>query len=170
MILRICLFFLMISAINAYAGTTVFFAADQSKATILVQGPFGDTDAAKLFQVMNVEPIDVGNALKKQITFVAAEKEKILDLLCTASKTSQGLAACTLQIFKSKLSTIDPSKRRVLTLIQASHDIENLAEQLAQPDPSGAVFVSNDNHLAIDVHLTDTDGNGPEIRFTYQEK
>lgn len=145
---------------NGYAATHIMFSNE--KAVVLVQGQAGDLDAPNLYAAMNVNPIDSGAVLKKQITFSNSSKQTLFDLSCSLSKTVANYGSCTLQINRVDGMVFDPNKPEVIVAVQDLTDIVKASSLFSRPDmQTGIIYFSSDRHLGFSL---DYNGGGhPEL-------
>lgn len=133
----------------AFADTQTIFSSD--KAVVIVQGKPGDKDAPNLFNALSTQAVDIGNFFEKKVSVSSSSKEQLFAVACKISKSIPDYGSCTLTVFKSKISVIQPDEKFISLMIQYPDSTAALKEfVLASPtDPAGKIFGSADLHLGI---------------------
>lgn len=139
----------------AFADTRPFFSSDQ--VVIVLQGKPDDTDSTNLFNALSAQANDTGSFLEKKVSFSSGDKDQLFAISCKLSKTIANYGSCTLTIFKSKTSVIQPDKKFASLMIDYP-DSATAMKEFVLPPPSNSsekIFLSSDKHVGIYIYHAD---------------
>jgi len=138
-------------SLPAFATTQAFFAADQSRATILVMGMNGDDDAANLYAVLTAPEEVIDGKRTKRLIFDNEGGGRLFSVICVMSAFAAANGSCTVIINAAEGTSIDKNAAEAHFLSVGAADLARLQSAFVLPADSNLIYASRDRKLQFSV-------------------
>lgn len=146
--MRFTLIALLAFAAPAWAGTTVIFAKDGSKATVFMMAIKSNPDAIAFNNALALPAGDDSGKTTKKLQFKDSEGNPTLDIACAFSKITPDTGSCFVTFRPMGAVQIDSSAKRIYYQLTGA-DADRLRPAfIATPEP--VIFQSSDGKLRVE--------------------
>lgn len=137
-------------ALPALASTQAIFAADGTKATVLLMSmTAGDSDAANLFAALAVPEEVIDGKHTKRFNFDNSSGTRALSIVCVLSAFVATNGTCTVIMHATTDSYIDKGSTTARLTVRDPADLAKILPAFHMPPANDVIFSTADGHLMI---------------------
>ncbi len=134
----------------AFASTQAIFAADGSKATVLLMSMMsGDTDAAKLYAAVNVPEEIISGKRTKRLEFNNSNNVRAFSVVCVMSAFIDGNGTCTVIIHAAANSSIDKETLTARLSVDQPAELATIAPLFVIAAGSESIYATADGRFTV---------------------
>lgn len=148
--MKMLLSLLIFGSAPALARTQAIFAADGTKATVLlISMTSGDMDAVNLYNALAVPEENIDGKRTKRLTFDNAAGARALSIVCVLSAFVAANGTCTVILHATANTSIDKGSLTARLAVVDPIDLGKLVPMFVIAPAKDLIFVTADGHLSV---------------------
>ena len=152
----------------SFANTQILFGKDGLKATVPLIAMGGDTDAPRLYDLIQMQPQLEQGKWTKKVAFTDPSGLKIMSIVCVFSTQIQNNGSCVMVINKAPGVSIEPSQHHVAYQLSGP-DAVTMSQIFIVPTACGELYRSNDRHLVFSCEKETTTNEVKSFLIEYRQ-